>query len=139
MMLRPCISLYIINFPESRRSSRRPLNDAQTLYFTLFYNILLTFPDLGGAPETTRCCSDRVFYNILSTFPGLRGAPGDRSMLLRPCILQYIINFPGSQRSSGDHWMLLRPCILQYIINSPGSRRSSGTARCDSDRAFYNL
>ena len=48
----------------------------------------------------SKCCSDRVFYDILFTFPGLGGTPGDRSMLLRPCILQYIINFPGFGRDS---------------------------------------
>ena len=50
---------------------RRPLDDAHTVHFTI---ILLTFPGLGGAPETARCCSDPAFYNILSTFPGLGGA-----------------------------------------------------------------
>jgi len=43
------------------------------VHFTI--TILLTFPVLGGALETARCCSDRVFYNILLFFLGLGGAP----------------------------------------------------------------
>ena len=36
-LLRPCILQCIINFPGSRRSSRRPLEAAQTVYFTMYY------------------------------------------------------------------------------------------------------
>ena len=39
MLLRPCILQYIINFPGSRRSSRRPLDAAQTVYFTVYYQL----------------------------------------------------------------------------------------------------
>ena len=72
MLLRPCNLQYIIHFPGSRKNSRRPLDAAQTVYFTI----------------------------ELFTFLGLGGTPGDRSMLLRPCILQYIIHFHASLRNS---------------------------------------
>ena len=94
---RPCILQYIINFPESRRNSQRPLRAAQTVYFTIYYELSRVSEEL---PETAPCCPNRVFYNIFLTFPSLGGPPSDRSMLLRLCILQYIVNFPGSRRSS---------------------------------------
>ena len=37
MLLRPCILQYIINFPRTWRSSGRPLDAAQTVYFTIHY------------------------------------------------------------------------------------------------------
>ena len=37
MLLRPCILQYMINFPGSPRSSRRPLSAAQTVYLTIHY------------------------------------------------------------------------------------------------------
>ena len=37
MLLRPCILQHIINFPGFRRSSGRPLDAAQTVYFTEHY------------------------------------------------------------------------------------------------------
>ena len=86
MLPRPCILHYIIHFPGSRRNSSRPLDAAQTVYFTIYYSLSRVWETL---PETARCCSDRVFYNTLLAFPGLGGTPRDRSMLLRPCILQY--------------------------------------------------
>jgi len=42
------------------------------------YSIIL-LSQVSELPETARCCSDSVFYNILLTFPGLGGDPGDRS------------------------------------------------------------
>ena len=54
----------------SKTYSRRPLDAAQTVYFTIYYELSW---DLGGAQETARCCSNREFYQILS-FPGLGGA-----------------------------------------------------------------
>ena len=42
----PCTLQYIIHFPGSRCCPNR-----------VFYNILFTFPGLGGAPETARCFS----------------------------------------------------------------------------------
>ena len=90
--------------------------------------------------QTARCCSDRVFYNILFTFPGLGGTPGDRSMLFRPCILQYIIHFPGSRRNSRRPLDVVQ--TVYYTIYYSLSRVSEDlpeTARCCSDRAFYNI
>ena len=72
LLLRPCILRYIIHFPGSRRNSRRPLDPAQTVYFTAYYSL---YRDSEELPETARCCSDRVFYSILFTFPGLGDAP----------------------------------------------------------------
>ena len=46
MMLRPYILQYIINFPRSRRSSRRRLDDAQTVYFTIYYQLF--YAQQGG-------------------------------------------------------------------------------------------
>ena len=62
MLLRPCFLQYMRNLHGSSRSFPRPLNDAQTVHFTIYYE----------------------------PFAGLGGAPGDRSMLLGPYILQYI-------------------------------------------------
>ena len=100
--------------------------------------------DLTNLPEelleTTRCCSDRVFYNILLTFLDLGGTPGDSSMLLRPCILRYIINFSRSRR---NYWRELDVAQTVYFtIYKQLSRVSEELlerARCCSDRAFYNI
>ena len=127
----------------------------------MFYNILLTLPGLGGAPETARCYPNRVFYNIMIKFPEYWRSSRDRSMLSKTCILQYMINFPGYWRSFGDALELRglklelreallmtasliwnrshpkprasdQPCTLQYIIHVPGSR-------CYPSRVFYNI
>ena len=100
--------------------------------------------DLTNLPEelleTTRCCSDRVFYNILLTFLDLGGTPGDSSMLLRACILQYIINFSRSRRSS---WRQLDVAQTVYFtihyLLSWLAEELLETARCCSDRVFYNI
>ena len=61
-------------------------------------------------------------------------------MLLRPCILQYIIHFPGSRRRS------LRPLDAAQTVHftiyyslSRVSEKLPETARCCSDRVFYNI
>ena len=137
MLLRPGILQHIIDFPGSRRNSPRPLDVAQTVYFTKYYSLSRVWETL---PETARCCSDRVFYNELFTFLDLGGTPGDRSMLLRPCILPYMIHFPGPRRHS------LRPldaaqivCFTIYYSLSRVSETLPETARCCSDHVFHSI
>ena len=59
-LLRPCILQYVINFTASQRSSRRTLDAAQTLYFTIYDQLSQVS---GELQQTTRCCSGRAFYN----------------------------------------------------------------------------
>jgi len=136
MLLRLCVSQYIIHFPGSRRSFLRPLDAAQTVYFTIYYSLSRVWETL---PETARCCSDRVFYNTLFTFPGLGGVPGDRSMLLRPCILQSITHFPGSRRSPQRPLDAAQTLYFTIYYSLPWVSEIPETARCCSDRVFYNI
>ena len=57
--------------------------------------MLLTFPGLGGAPETGRCCSDRVFYNMLLTSRVLEGLPETARCRSDHVFYNVLLTFPG--------------------------------------------
>ena len=78
MLLRPCILQYVLNFPGSRRSSRRPLVAAQTVYFTVHCQVSRVSEEL---PETALFVR-RLYLSWRMSKKGGRGGISDYNLAL---------------------------------------------------------
>jgi len=109
MLLRPCVLQYMRNLPRSCRIFPRPLNESQTVHFTIM-NLPRVSEELL---ETAQCCSDRTFYNIFLLASAAWPSEGARNT-----VRSHIDNTCAERHGHNESWAR---CIRTPLSTGPAA------------------